>query len=177
MNRTSGHKSTPGAGDFRLVDRSILVRLATITDTHPYVRGLVSSLAVNEIGVPFDRQERKHGVSKFPIRRLISFALEGVVSHSVLPLRLATYIGLSISIVSALLAGFYLFSALLFGRTWPSGFATTTLLLLFGISLNAILLGIIGEYIGRIYLQVRQAQPMVVESTINVELSGTLLES
>jgi dolichol-phosphate mannosyltransferase len=171
MNRTSEDKFTPGAGDFRLVDRRILNQLRTIGDVQPYVRGLVSSLAANEIGIPFDRRARLHGRSKFPVRRLIGFALEGIIGYSVLPLRLATYFGLFVSISACCLSGFYLFEASLFGGSWPSGFATTTLLLLFGISLNAIFLGILGEYIQRIYQQVRGRPITVVEEALNISRS------
>jgi glycosyltransferase involved in cell wall biosynthesis len=170
MNRTSEDKFTP-AGDFRLVDRKVLNQLRAIGDVQPYVRGLVSSLAVNEVGIPFDRRARQHGRSKFPLRRLVGFALEGIIGYSVLPLRLATYTGLFISLAACCLSAFYLFEALLIGGTWPSGFATTTLLLLFGISLNAIFLGILGEYIQRIYQQVRGRPITVVEQALNVSHS------
>ena len=168
LSRISDDQVTRDAGDFRLVDRSVIDRLRTLNDFNPYVRGVVSSLAARETGIPYDRVQRIHGRSKFPLRKLVGFALDGILGHSVLPLRLASYAGLAISLVIFLLGLFYIFGALLFGRSWPSGFATIVVVTLFGISLNAIFLGIIGEYVSRIYQQVRFRPLVVVESTLNI---------
>jgi len=159
---------TRNAGDFRLVDRTILNILHHINDHTPYVRGLISSLATNETAVPYDRERRLHGESKFPVRKLVGFALNGILGHSTIPLRLATYLGIIISVVTLLLSGFYILSAWLFGETWPSGFATIAILILFGISLNGIFLGVLGEYIRRIYLQIQQRPLTVIEKKINI---------
>jgi polyisoprenyl-phosphate glycosyltransferase len=168
LSRISDDQVTRDAGDFRLVDRSVISRLKALNDFNPYVRGVVSSLAARETGVPYDRTQRMHGRSKFPLRKLVGFALDGILGHSVLPLRLASYAGLAISIVIFLLSLLYIFEALLFGRSWPSGFATLIVVILFGISLNAIFLGIIGEYVSRIYQQVRFRPLVVVESALNI---------
>src|SRR5262249_21561161 len=80
-------------GDFRLVDRSILDQLRSIHEAYPYTRGLISSLAKRQIGTPIDRDRRLFDRSKFPLRRLFSFAMDGFLAHSILPLRLATYFG------------------------------------------------------------------------------------
>jgi glycosyltransferase involved in cell wall biosynthesis len=168
LDRISDDPLTRDAGDFRLVDRSVIDRLKELNDYNPYVRGVVSSFAARETGIPYDRAPRLHGRSKFPLRKLVGFALDGIIGHSVLPLRLASYAGLSISVVVFLLALFYLFEALLFHRSWPSGFATLIVVTLFGISLNAIFLGIIGEYVSRIYQQVRFRPLVTVEATANM---------
>lgn len=168
LDRISEDRLTPDAGDFRLVDRQILKELRQINHLNPYVRGLISSLAVNEIGIPYDRRKRQFEQSKFPLRKLIGFAVNGIVAHSVLPLRLASYIGVFVSLLTFILSFFYIVNALLFGSDWPRGFATTTVLILFGISLNGIFMGILGEYIGRIYQQVHQRPLTVFESAINL---------
>jgi len=168
LDRISDDPLTRDAGDFRLVDRSVINRLKELNDYNPYVRGVVSSFAACETGITYDRAPRLHGRSKFPVRKLVGFALDGIIGHSVLPLRLASYVGLSISILASLLAAFYLIEALLFRRSWPSGFATLIVVTLFGISLNAIFLGIIGEYVSRIYQQVRFRPLVTVEATANV---------
>src|SRR5262249_33885335 len=142
------------SGDFRLLDRTILEQLHVIDDAAPYLRGLTSVLAANQIGVPYDRAPRDAGYSKFPLRRLIRLALDGVFAHSTVPLRLATYIGLAIAVITFLLSLAYIIARAFFHMPMPAGFATTVVLLLFGISLNSIFLGIIGEYVGRIYNQV-----------------------
>jgi glycosyltransferase involved in cell wall biosynthesis len=171
LDRISEDPLTRDAGDFRLVDRSVIDQLKQLNDYNPYVRGVVSSFAARETGIPYDRAPRLHGSSKFPVRKLVSFALDGIIGHSVLPLRLASYAGLSISVLVFLLALFYLFEALWFRHSWPSGFATLVILVLFGISLNAIFLGIIGEYMSRIYQQVRFRPLVTVEATANIGAS------
>lgn len=127
LDRISEDPLTRDAGDFRLVDRSVIDQLKELNDYNPYVRGVVSSFAARETGIPYDRAPRLHGRSKFPVRKLVGFALDGIIGHSVLPLRLASYAGLSISVLVFLLALFYLFEALWFRHSWPSGFATSTL--------------------------------------------------
>jgi polyisoprenyl-phosphate glycosyltransferase len=161
------------SGDFRLLDRSILNQLRTIHEASPYLRGLTSLLARNRALVPYDRRERIAGVSKFPFRRLASMALDALFAHSLVPLRLATYCGLAISLATFALALFYVLGHLFVGLEWPPGFGTTTLLLLLGITLNAIFLGIIGEYVGRIYNQVRFRPSTVVERGVNIDLRKT----
>jgi polyisoprenyl-phosphate glycosyltransferase len=168
LSRISDDQVTRDAGDFRLVDRSVIDRLRELNDFNPYVRGVVSSFAAREIGIPYDRAQRIHGRSKFPLRKLVGFALDGIIGHSVLPLRLASYAGLSISIIVFLIGVFYVLGALLFRQSWPSGFATLIVVTLFGISLNAIFLGIIGEYVSRIYQQVRFRPLVTVETTANI---------
>jgi glycosyltransferase involved in cell wall biosynthesis len=168
LNNISDERITPNAGDFRLVDRSVLDRLGALDDQNPYVRGIISTLAANETGIPYDRIERRHGKSKFPVRKLFGFAFNGIFGHSIVPLRIATYVGLLASCVTALLSLFYLVAAFFLHSAWPSGFATTTVLILFGISLNAIFLGIIGEYISRIYQQVRSRPLVIVEKRLNM---------
>ncbi len=169
LSRISDDRITRDAGDFRLVDRSVIDRLKEVDDFNPFVRGLVSSLAARETGIAYDRARRLYGRSKFPARRLIGFAMDGIFGHSVLPLRLASYSGLLISIIVFVVSLFYIFGAMFFGRSWPSGFATMVVVTLFGISLNAIFLGIIGEYVSRIYQQVRYRPLVVVERTINID--------
>lgn len=158
-------------GDFRLVDKKILAQLKTIHDGTPYVRGLISNLAANQTGIVYERTVRLHGQSKFPLIKLFSLAIDGIVSHSTVPLRLASFVGLTISILTASLAGVYLFGKLFMGYDWPDGFATSVVLILFGISLNAIFLGIIGEYITRIYHQLKQQPITVIQTLINFEQS------
>jgi dolichol-phosphate mannosyltransferase len=156
------------SGDFRLVDRSILDQLRRIDDASPYTRGLTSLLASNQIGVPYDRAQREQGQSKFPLLKLVGLAIDGFVSHSTVPLRVASFTGILIALVTGLASFFYVIGRLFFGMSWPEGFATTTVLILFGISLNAIFLGIIGEYVGRIFEQIRLRPTTVIERYLNM---------
>ena len=119
LSRISDDQITRDAGDFRLVDRSVIDRLKTVHDFNPFVRGVVSSFAVREVGIPYDRIQRRHGRSKFPVRKLVRFALDGILGHSIVPLRLASYSGLAISLITFIVSLFYIIGALFFGRSWP----------------------------------------------------------
>jgi polyisoprenyl-phosphate glycosyltransferase len=157
------------AGDFRLVDRSVVDQLNRVNDNHPYTRGLVSSLAARQIGIEYDRRERKFEKSKFPLRRLTGFATNGIVSQSLVPLRLASFFGLTISFASFFIALYYIGAFLVAKNSWPPGFATLAILQLLTIGLNAVFIGIVGEYVGRIYDQIRVRPLTVVERTFNIE--------
>jgi glycosyltransferase involved in cell wall biosynthesis len=160
------------SGDFRLLDRSILDQLRMIHDASPYLRGLTSVLAANPSTVLYDRSKRTAGQSKFTLRRLLALAIDALLAHSVVPLRLATYAGLGISVATFALSLVYVVGHFVYGLEWPAGFVTTTVLLLLGISLNSIFLGIIGEYVGRIYNQVRSRPTTVIEKVVNINVSG-----
>ena len=154
------------AGDFRLIDRKILDLLAQVNDRNPYLRGIISTFGYRQVGVPYDRDERKHGKSKITLREYFLIALDGIVSQSVVPLRIATHVGIAIAIlmlvaILALITGKWVFDA-----DMPRGYPTTLLVILFGITLNALFLGIIGEYLARIYKQSVQTPLTIVEDKI-----------
>ena len=155
------------AGDFRLVDRRILDELKKFDDYQPYLRGTIAAMGFKQIGVPYDRAERFSGTSKFSLGALFKLATDGILNHSIIPLRISTFTGLTISMVTFLGIIGYLIGKLLLGKEWPAGFATTTALILLSLSLNALFLGIIGEYIGRIYQQVKKRPLTIVERTVN----------
>lgn len=168
LNSISETPHQMDAGDFRLVDRTILDQLRVINDAQPYVRGLISELAINQIGIPCTRSRREAGKSKFPIRQLIRLATEGIYAHSTIPLKIATYVGIAIALVTSIVMAFYILGRIFFDDFWPAGFATTTVLILFGISLNALFLGVIGEYIARIHHQVRSRPTVVIQKILNI---------
>ena len=155
------------AGDFRLVDRCVLNELRKFEDYQPYLRGTIAALGFEQIGIPYERAERDRGQSKFSVKQLIGLALDGIFNHSVVPLRIATYLGLAISCATLLAIVGYLVGRLFLGKNWPPGFATIIALILGSLSLNALFLGIIGEYLGRIYRQVKRRPLTMVEREVN----------
>jgi len=155
------------AGDFRLIDRRVLNELQKVEDYQPYLRGTIAALGFDQIGIPYERTVRTRGKSKFSLRQLIGLALDGILNHSVVPLRISTYLGLCISVVTFLAIFGYVVGRLSLGKSWPPGFATIIILLLGSLSLNALFLGIIGEYLGRIYRQVKRRPLTIVEREIN----------
>lgn len=168
LSRISEDNLAIDGGDFRLVDRSVLDKLHRIHDATPYVRGLVSILATRQTEFPYERQSRKYGKSKFPLIRLFGLAVDGIISHSIVPLRLASLTGLFVATSTCLLAILYIFGRSFLPGNWPSGFTTQVVLILFSISLNAIFLGIIGEYLGRMYKQLLYHPLTIIEQSINL---------
>lgn len=163
------------AGEFRLVDRRILNELRKVNDTTPYLRGLISSMGFSQIGLEYDRADRVAGESKFPLKSMISLAVDGVLNHSLLPLRLASIAGIVIGMLSLVLTFIYIVGRLVLGQEWPAGFATTTILLLMSISINAIFMGIMGEYIGRLFLQAKNDSQPIIEAKLNFGETATLV--
>ena len=152
------------AGDFRLVDRQILNQLRAMPDTQPYLRGTIAALGFNQVGLAYDRDARTAGRTKFGLRDLLTFSIDAILSHSTVPLRIASYTGLVVTFLMMLLLITFVAGRLLFGQNWPAGFATTTVLILLSISLNALFLGVIGEYLGRIYKQIKPGPITVIEA-------------
>lgn len=157
------------AGDFRLVDRKVLNQLKLIHDANPYLRGAIASLGFDQVGVPYERNERKKGRTKFNLKSMTSLALDGILNHSVVPLRVATFTGTMVSLGLILYFSGLSFLSVFFHLEWPRGFATMSVLILISISLNAIFLGIIGEYLGRIYRQIKKYPITVIDQTVNLD--------
>jgi dolichol-phosphate mannosyltransferase len=119
--------------------------------------------------VQYDRQDRAAGVPKQTLGRLIRYALDGMLSFSNRPLRAATWLGFVVSICAFLLAGFYLVTFFAFDKEPGSGFTTIILCVLFLGGVQLITIGILGEYVGRIYEEVKQRPLYVVRETVGFE--------
>ena len=157
-------------GEFRLIDKKIIAELRSVDNVRPYLRGLVATMGFNQIGVPYERVARDAGESKFLLKDLIKLSVDGFLNHSTVPLRLATMIGLIVSILTLLTGVGFFISKVFFEQEWPRGFATTTILILLSLSIISLLLGVIGEYLSRIYEQLRQSSKVIVEEEIgNIE--------
>jgi polyisoprenyl-phosphate glycosyltransferase len=155
------------AGDFRLVSRRVIEVLRTFDDAQPYLRGTIAGLGFEQVGIEYSRAARIHGESKFPFSKLVSLAIDGILNHSTVPLRISTYFGLGASVLTLIGLLGYLIAKLAFRSEWPAGFATLAALILASISINAMLLGIIGEYLGRMYRQMRHRPLTILETVID----------
>ncbi|NWG91520.1 MAG: glycosyltransferase family 2 protein [Parvularculaceae bacterium] len=173
MRALSDDRLPIDAGEFRLVDRRILDELRKVEDTSPYVRGLISSMGFSQSPIEYDRKARIAGESKFPWRAMVSLAVDGILNHSLIPLRIASLTSLVVATITFVVIFIYLIGRIFFGQDWPAGFATTTVLLLMSIMLNAMFLGIMGEYLGRIFMQSKRRPIPIVETTVNVEPAPT----
>jgi len=177
IDKLSEDRIPVDAGDFRLVSRRIIEVLRGLDDAHPYLRGTIASLGFTQVGVPYERAARQLGESKFPFSKLVSLAIDGILNHSTVPLRLSTYLGLGTSVLTLLGILAYIVVKLTIGAQWPAGFTTLAALILASISINAMLLGIIGEYLGRMYRQVRRTPLTIVEAIIDPSISAPSISS
>ncbi len=154
-------------GDFRLIDRKVVEVLRQVDDAQPYLRGMIAAMGFKQHGINYDRRGRERGTSNFRFKDLIGLALDGILNHSIVPLRLATFFGIGLTVLTLLAILGYVIGKLLLGFNWPAGFTTLTVLVLVGISVNALFLGIIGEYLGRIYQQVKKRPLVIIEHQLD----------
>lgn len=167
IDKISEHRIPRDVGDFRLVDRKVIDALQRYRSSNPYLRGLIAGMGFKQIGVPYARAARVAGTSKFGMYQLVKLGLTGVFNHSVLPLRMATYGGLFLLGLSALGAIYYVVLRVV-RPDLPPGLASIHILVLFGIGFQSLLLGILGEYLLRIYLILRAEPVAIAEETLNL---------
>lgn len=154
INRITDTPIIPGAADFRLVDRQVVDCLNSMHERARFLRGLVSWVGFRQIGVPFEVRARHDGRSKYSFRRMLALALSGITNFSALPLRVATYFGFFAAVVG-LPYGLWTIYARLFTDTAAPGWASLTTIVLFLGGVQLICIGIMGEYLGRIYDEVK----------------------
>ena len=160
-------------GDFRLMSRRAVNELKQLREKDRFVRGLVSWIGFNQTGVLYHRDKRYAGETKYPYRKMIKFALDGITSFSTSPLKIASWTGYA----SALLAILYLISVFIqkaLGYT-VEGWATIMVALLFLGSVQLICLGILGEYLGRIFNEVKPRPMYVIEEVLTASSSSSQL--
>jgi len=154
------------AGDFRLMSRPVVLTLRALRERHRFVRGLVWWVGFRQTGVTYERPARFAGETKWPLRKMLRFAIDGITSFSTVPLRMATWLGLMAGVVAMGGVGWALYSKFFGGvvRGW------TTIMIMVGLGSSAQLLmtGILGEYVGRIYEEVKRRPLYVIESEVNL---------
>jgi dolichol-phosphate mannosyltransferase len=155
------------AGDFRLINRRVVEHFKRFKENDRFVRGLTSWLGFNQTGVFYDRDERYAGETKYPYRKMIKFALDGITSFSSIPLKLASWLGYLTSIFAFLYACIVLIQKIL-GFT-VQGWATIMVGMLFLGGVQLICLGIIGEYIGRIFCETKRRPLYVIDHIYSAE--------
>jgi dolichol-phosphate mannosyltransferase len=152
-------------GDFRLMSRRVVDQLKQLREKDRFVRGLVSWVGFKQTGISYKRDARYAGETKYPFRKMLKFSFDGITSFSTLPLKLATWIGSA----AAILAVAYLVSVFVqkaMGYT-VEGWATIMVAMLFMGSVQLICLGIIGEYLGRIFNEVKPRPMYVIEEQVS----------
>ena len=150
-------------GDFRLLSPRALAALKQLRERHRFMKGLFGWIGFNQVAIPYDRAARVAGESKFNFWRLWNFAIEGITSFSTAPLRLATYIGVATALLAFVYALWIVLKALLWGDP-VAGWPTTMAAILFLGGMQLISLGMIGEYLGRLYDEAKQRPLYLVDS-------------
>jgi glycosyltransferase involved in cell wall biosynthesis len=153
--------------DYRLISKKVAAAFRNIRESNIFLRGIFPYLGFDHEIVYYERRERRAGVTKYPLRKMLAFAWEGITSFSNVPLRLASLTGLVISAASLLLVVWALYEKFA-GKTVP-GWTSTVIPLFFIGGLNILFLGLIGEYIGKIYLEVKRRPLFLVKETHNLE--------
>jgi dolichol-phosphate mannosyltransferase len=154
------------AGDFRLVNRKVALSIRQCREKNRFIRGMVSWTGFKQTGVFYDRQGRQGGKTKFSVLKMLRFCFDGITSFSTIPLKLASLLGIVISTASFLL-GLYFISIKLFTDKLVLGWASLFVGVLFLGGIQLIFLGIIGEYLGRIYDEVKQRPLYFINKKIN----------
>jgi len=168
LNSLSDTKLEPGVSDFRLLDRTVLDRFNAMPENVRFIRGMIRWLGFRQTSIPFTAAPRFTGQSKFSPAKMVRFALDGITSFSVLPLRWITVCGLAVAAMSLCYALYVLGEVWLTGITVP-GWPTLVVAVLFlgGMQLTA--LGIVGEYVGRIYMETKRRPLFVVQEQCGFE--------
>ncbi len=162
-------------GDFRLMSRPVVLAMRALREQHRFVRGMVAWVGFKSTAVLYERPERFAGETKYPLRKMLRFAIDGITSFSILPLRLATWLGIMAGVVAIITSVWALYAGIT-GQTVP-GWATIMIAVALASSAQLIMTGILGEYVGRIYEEVKRRPLYIVGDTVNMvatERSPTL---
>ncbi len=162
-------------GDFRLMDRKVVDQLKTIKERHRFIRGLVSWVGFKQLGIEYDRAERYAGETKYPLKKMIRFSIDAITSFSFLPLRVASILGMtssSFGLIGILIA---LYLRLGTNITLP-GWTSLMIVVLFLGGLQLFILGVMGEYLGRIYDETRSRPLYIIQDIVESDRKGSQVE-
>lgn len=163
LQRSAKVDVMPNVGDFRLLDRKCINTLRQMREFGRYTKGMYSYIGYRKIGVDFETQERVAGDSKMSVRSLVSLAVQGFLSFTVAPLRWATFLGLAVSLGAFAYMIFVLAKTLLFGDP-VAGYPSLMIVLLFLGGVQLLSLGIIGEYLGKVFEEIKHRPVYIVQS-------------
>ena len=155
------------AGDFRLIGRPVVLAMRALRERHRFVRGMVAWIGFRQTKVFYERPARFAGETKYPLRKMIRFAVDGITSFSIIPVRLATYLGAFTGIL-AVLIGTWAMVQKLRGAPTVEGWTTIMMLIALSSSAQLLVMGVLGEYVGRIYDEVKRRPLYTVAERINL---------
>jgi polyisoprenyl-phosphate glycosyltransferase len=155
-------------GDFRLIDRCVMDAIADMPERDRFLRGMISWVGYRQTALPYKRAARAAGHSKYPLTKMIRFALDGMLSFSLAPLRFVITIG-SWIVVAAVLGIIYAVINRLFSDQWVSGWTMLFIAIMFMGGVQLMVLGVIGEYVGRIYMATKARPLYLVKHTVGLK--------
>ena len=161
MNKMSDIELESGTADFRLVDKSVANIMSNFTESDLFWRGLVKWLGFKQIGIEYHPSERQIGASKYTLKTMLQFAMKGITSFSVKPLTIAIYLGFSFSLLSLLYIPYVLISEYM--GIAVSGWGSTIVTIVFFGGLQLMILGIIGTYLGKLFMQSKQRPHYIIK--------------
>jgi len=164
IDKLSEHPIPRGAGDFRLIDRRVVTTLLAQNNPRPYIRGTIAGMGFRSVGIPYNRSAREHGESKFPLSSVVKLGFSGILDNSLVPLRLASLLGGFFLVASILMIIWTVISRLV-DPSLPLGYASLLSVVLLGFGANAMLIGIVSEYLLRVYLTVRADPVGIIADT------------
>jgi polyisoprenyl-phosphate glycosyltransferase len=156
------------AGDFRLVSRPAVLTLRALKEKHRFVRGMVAWIGFKQSALYYDREARFAGETKYPFVKMARFAVDAITSFSIIPLRFATWLGVIAGLGAVVGAGFALYERML--GTVVAGWTTIMLAVALGSSAQLLMIGVLGEYVGRIYEEIKQRPLYVTAERINCDV-------
>jgi glycosyltransferase involved in cell wall biosynthesis len=168
FNRVSDLDIPESAGDFRLMDRQVVEALKCLPERNRFMKGLFAWVGFRQIGVPYVRPERAAGTTSMGYLRLWRFALDGITSFSTAPLRVWSVIGFVSALVALIVAVALIVRVLVVGREVP-GYASLMVAVLFGFAIQMMAFGVLGEYVGRLYQEVKGRPIYVVRARIGFD--------
>ncbi len=150
-------------GDFRLMSRRVITAFSQMQERHRFIRGMISFVGYPQIGIPYVRQARGAGTTKYPLSKMLTLALDAITSFSALPLRFTFWIGIIVSIIGFIYGIFTLFEKLILHSTIQGWTSLMIVILILG-GIQLIFLGLIGEYLGRIHDEIKRRPIYILES-------------
>ena len=161
-NKISEIEIPQNVGDFRLFTKKVLNAINSLPENQRFMKGIFAWVGFRSITIEYEEQERIAGSSKFNGWKLWNFALQGITGFGTLPLRIWTYIGFIVSFLAFIYASFLILRTLIMGIDLP-GYASLVVIILFLGGLQLIGIGILGEYVGRIYMESKRRPPFIID--------------
>jgi len=153
--------------DFRLLSKRVVTEFNRYTEVNRFIRGIIPMMGFNHCTVEYERKERFAGITKYPLKKMLSFAIEGIISFSFFPLRIAALMGFGIFSFSLILSLWALIIKL--SNKAVAGWTSTVLPIYFLGGIQLMFLGVLGEYIGKIYLEVKRRPLFIIKDKYNCE--------